>query len=332
MSLSVSSDWSYRGLQAIVLDNGRLRIVVLPELGGKVWELHDLASGRQLLWHHPRLTPRPVPFASGYDDVFFGGWDELFPNDVPEVVADEPYPDHGEIWTLPWSWSVESSSDAVSVTLSVSTPISTCTLTKKITLGKGDTHLRVSSSVTNLGGSDLPFMWKQHLAMNVDSPARIDMPAGDVLLGDFGSPRAGAAGEAYAWPYLVDGVGVAHDMRHTLPQSSGASEFQYATALSAGWCALTQADGTGLGLAFDPEVFRSVWTFASYGGWRGLQVAILEPCTGYPISLADGIATGTHQVLPAGSTISTSLTAAVFSGLSGVSSVSPNGTVMGVAS
>jgi hypothetical protein len=172
-------------------------------------------------------------------------------------------------------------------------------------------------------------MWKQHLAMNVDEPARIDLPAGRVLLGDFGSPRAGAAGDSYTWPFLSNEDGGSVDMRQTLPRSSRTSEFQYATELSAGWCALTHADGTGLGLSFDPDVFRSVWTFASYGGWRDLQVAILEPCTGYPISVMEGVAAGTHQVLPAGSSISTTLTASVFSGLTGVSSVLPDGTVIG---
>jgi hypothetical protein len=106
MSLTVSADWSFRGLQALVLDNGLVRVVILPELGGKIWELRDLTTGRQFLWQNPRIQPTKVQFAAGYDDQFFGGWDELFPNDVPEALRGEEFPDHGETWTLAWQWDL----------------------------------------------------------------------------------------------------------------------------------------------------------------------------------------------------------------------------------
>ena len=331
MSTRVSSEWTFRGLQALILDNGLVRVVVLPELGGKIWELQDLTSGRQFLWHNPRVQPGKVPFGAAYDDVFFGGWDELFPNDVPEVIAGEAYPDHGETWTLPWRWVIVDSGGSVSLHLEVSTPISACILRRTLTLDAGERHLRISEGIENLSSNDLPFMWKQHLALAVDKVARIDLPAVDVLMGDFGKPRAGEVGQVYQWPYLADGDGSTHDMRLTLPRESRRSEFQYATTLSAGWCSLTHGDGTGLALKFDPQVFRSCWTFASYGGWRDLQVAILEPCTGYPITVAEGQAAGTHQMLPAGGTVSTHLVAVLFDGLSSVTNVTEDLRVIGGA-
>ena len=44
-------------LDAVALDNGRLRAVVLPGLGGRVWSLTDLARGRDLLFVNPVLQP-----------------------------------------------------------------------------------------------------------------------------------------------------------------------------------------------------------------------------------------------------------------------------------
>jgi hypothetical protein len=41
----------------------------------------------------------------------------------------------------------------------------------------------------------------------------------------------------------------------------------------------------------------------------GLDVLVLEPCMGHPLSVVDGAAAGTHQVLPAGATKEWSLTA-----------------------
>jgi hypothetical protein len=93
---------------------------------------------------------------------------------------------------------------------------------------------------------------------------------------------------------------------------------------------VTYADGFGLGLAFDPEVFSSCWTFASYGGWRGLETLIMEPCTGYPVNLAAGMSAGTHRTLQPGQTVETTVTAVPYSGLSAVTAVRPDGVVEGV--
>lgn len=309
---AVDTSWSLRGLQAVVLRNEHLTAVVLPELGGKVWEVHDRLSGRQLLWHHPRLGPGRVPFGSTYDDVFHGGWDELFPNDVPEVLAGEAYPDHGELWASAWEWRTDAPGpDGVaSVTLRLATPISACTFAKTISLAPGARELTVAVDLVNGSGTDLPFLWKQHLALAVSAGARVDLGAGEMLIGDFGTPRAGAAGATYTWPELVV-EGVAHDMRPVLPHESRVCEFQYATTVHEGWCELAHADGTTVRLSFDPGVFASCWLFSSYGGWRDLDVAVLEPCTGHPISVVDGVAQGTHRVLRAGEQLSTSMTLAV---------------------
>ncbi|MDH6194722.1 hypothetical protein M2272_001351 [Mycobacterium frederiksbergense] len=330
MTTRVSTEWSFNGLQALVLTNGALRVVLLPELGGKIWQVTNLRDGRDLLWHNPRLTAAKVGFGSVYDDVFFGGWDELFPNDIPEELAGEPYPDHGELWAAPWTWRVEQDGpQTVQVSMSLSTAISACRITRTITLADGDPHFRVSWRITNDSGRDLPYLWKQHVAVPVHEPARLTMGAGPVEFEDFGHPRARTHDGRYQWPYLVDEAGARHDMRATLPAESQVSEFQYATELSDGYCAVTYADGSGIGLAFDPAVFPSCWTFASYGGWRAHEVLILEPCTGYPVGVTTGIEAGTHRTLAAGAALETELVMVTYTGMADVTGIDSDGTVQG---
>lgn len=300
MIVKASSEWSFRGLTALVLDNGVVRVVVLPELGGKIWQLTDLRTGRDALWHNPRVRPRSVPFGSGYDDNFFGGWDELFPNDEPEVISGEPYPDHGELWAIPWDWSLDPATEAAAaVTLTCRTPISNCSVEKRIVLRAGEAAFAVELTLVNDGCDALPFLWKQHLAVPSDSPATIGLPPSTVYVEDFGTPRARSREPYYRWPEMVDAGGAVHDMSRTLPSQSRVAEFQYATGLTEGWCSLVRADGTGIRLDFDPAVFPTCWTFASYGGWRGHDVVILEPCTGHPVLVSDGLAAGTHRTLAA---------------------------------
>lgn len=330
MSVTVTSDWKYRDLQALVIENESIRAVVLPELGGKLWQLTCTRTGRDLLWHNPRPAARPVPFGATYDDVFFGGWDELFPNDIPETLAGEPFPDHGELWASPWDWRIEQAGDEARIALRMIGPISGCAIEKTLVVRAGDAHLSVHHRLTNTGRGELPYLWKQHVAVPVAESARMDLPATTMYIEDFGTPRAGGPGHVYTWPRLTGADGGTTDMSRMPPASSGISEFQYATHLDGGWCAVTYEDGSGLGLAFDPEVFRSCWLFASYGGWRGLEVLILEPCTGHPVSVAAGVEQGTHQILPPGGVIETTVTAVAYTGMAEVSGVTADGTVRGM--
>src|ERR1051326_6019246 len=99
MQLRVSTDWSYCGLRTVVLENRMLRLVILPEAGGKIWQITYKPHDADLLWNNPRISPAKLPLNSRYDDVWSGGWDELFPNDEASVIEGEGYPEIGELWT-----------------------------------------------------------------------------------------------------------------------------------------------------------------------------------------------------------------------------------------
>ncbi len=102
MRLSVNTDWSYSGLRTVVLENRLLRVVILPAAGAKIWQITYKPHDADLLWNNPRIAPSRLPSNSHYDDVWSGGWDELFPNDEISVIEGEGYPDHGELWTGEW--------------------------------------------------------------------------------------------------------------------------------------------------------------------------------------------------------------------------------------
>ncbi|GAA3692608.1 hypothetical protein GCM10022204_05110 [Microlunatus aurantiacus] len=309
----VSTEWSLAGQPAVVLENRHLRAVLLPGLGGKIISLVDKAADNELLWRNDRVPVRPVPFGAGYDDAFLGGWDELFPNDEPEVLAGEAMPDHGELWSVPWEVRrVATAAGEAVLELHVRTPISATSVTKRLVLGRGP-ELRTDYRVTNTGRRDLPFLWKSHVAVRVHPDTLIDVAAGAVDVHAFGEPRVRPEGGRFTWPDVVlDGV--EHDFRR-VPDTvgGGVSEFLLATALTEGRCGVQHPTaGSGLTLTWDPAELPSCWTFASYGGgWRGLDVLVLEPCTGHPLSVLDGVAAGTHQVLPAGTTRTWSLAARV---------------------
>ncbi len=308
------------GLVEVVLANAHLRVVLLPELGGRVWEVTHLASGRQLLWHHPQLALSPIPPGAVYDDNFLGGWDELFPNDEPETLAGIDFPDHGEAWSAPWRWQVLA--EGVAVRLELVAPLSGSRLVRTFRLAAGSSALELQVEVTNGTGRVLPMMHKQHLAVDLLPGSRIDLPPSVVEIGGFGTPRAGSYGDRFAWPVLATPEGGA-DFAAAAPD--GTAELLFAEGLAAGWVACTGPDGVGIGLAFDTGAYPACWTFASWAGWQDLRVAVLEPCTGLGLSVGEGVATGRHRVLAPGETMRTRLSAVAYSGLAEVRSISGHG-------
>src|SRR3990172_13105384 len=99
--------WRYRELRAIALENARLRLTVLPELGAKLYDLVYKPADRNLLWHSPRLEPRLAVFGQNFDDWWPGGWDEVFPTCDVSTHRGETYPYLGELWSLPWEWEID---------------------------------------------------------------------------------------------------------------------------------------------------------------------------------------------------------------------------------
>jgi hypothetical protein len=316
MPVHVSTEWSYRGLDAIILENELLRVVVLPQLGAKIWSIVDKRRDAELLWHHPRMPPRPAHFGAAYDDWFAGGWDELFPNDAPVEIDSERYPDHGELWSLPWEWSIaEQTPGAATIALRWAGVITPTRYEKRITLRAREPLLHVASRISNDGHAPLDFLWKLHPALAITEHARIDMPAGQVQVDPGFRARFGAI-DSFRWPHARLADGTTLDVRQVPPVEARACDFYYAVELEDGWCALTDTRArAGFGLVFDKRVFKTVWVFGAYGGWRGLYTTILEPCTGYPYRLEDAIAQGTASRLEPGATLETEVTAVVYHGV-----------------
>jgi hypothetical protein len=69
-----------------VLENGRLKAVVAPSLGGRLLELKDLATGRDLVFRNPVFQPANLAALNAW---FSGGieWNGLIPGHTPFTCA-----------------------------------------------------------------------------------------------------------------------------------------------------------------------------------------------------------------------------------------------------
>ncbi len=319
--------WSFRNLRVITLENRFLRLHLLPEAGAKIWQITYKPLDADLLWNSPRSAPASLPSGSRYDDVWSGGWDELFPNDETSTIDGELYPDHGEVWTSQWHYRTFSGDDEVGVHLSLTTPISCIRIDKTITLRRGESRLRFQHCFTNAGNSAFPFLWKLHPAFAVSPQHRIDFPTMQVELEPAFPGTLDGATSPFAWPYARIGSRTV-DLRNVPPQTQRQLYFFYGTKMAGNWCAITNtATRLASALTFDPSVFPSCWLFASYGGWRNHNVAVLEPCTGYPLNFEALQKAGRARVLDPGQSLNTSVLFSVQPDVAAVGHVDADGTI-----
>lgn len=318
MAVHFSDAWTYHGLQALVIENEALRVTVLPELGGKIWSIVAKRHDREMLWHHPRMVPRKAPFGATYDNWFCGGWDDIFPNDFPVDIDGEMWPDHGEVWSLPARWWVETCSDQeVAIGFEHQGIVIPTRFHKILRLRAGEASLQLDYQIANEGRDPLDLHWKSHPALPLGNDARLHLPIRTVI----DEPGFGEVFQktSFAWPQAPRADGSLLDLRTLPAPDSGAVQFWYGTELTSGWAAVSYpAAEVGFGLTFDQTIQNSVWVFTTAGGWRNLNVVILEPCTGYHADLGVAKAAGSVLTLVPGQTVSANMSAHILSGMDAV--------------
>lgn len=324
----LSSGAPLHGLRTIVMENDAVRIVVLPEAGGKIWQITYKPFHTDLLWNHPSLAPARQPLHANYDDNWSGGWDELFPNDEAATLFETALPDHGELWTGEWSAEPVECGGTVEVRLQFETPITHCLAEKILLLRPEGAVLETRYRLTNRGRAVVPFLFKLHPAFAVSASHRIDFPRMTAVLEpDFPGTLNGTPA-VFSWPHAAAGDACV-DLRQVPDSSAKAVHFLYGTEIASGWCGVTdRRKRLAAALRFDPEIFSSCWLFATYGGWRNLNVAVLEPATGFPFRLQTMMEEGRARSLAPGQMMETAVLFSIQEGLTSIGGVEKDGSIL----
>jgi len=300
-------------LEAIVLETDGLRASVLPEVGAKIYDFIWKPTGRNFLWHNPRILPQTYPVDGNFDNYWCGRWDDGFPTCDPCDYRGESYPGLGELRSVKWRLQDSGADDErVFVKLLAFGPISPVRAEKTVTLLKHSPVLRMSYEITNLGPSPLEFIWGTHPSLEANEDLILRIPAKTGIVGQATDPRLGTPGQRYAWPRLETPTGVT-DMSRVLGIDAGIACGHYATDLEAGWYAVESTkSGEGFLLRFPLPLCPYLWMWLVYGGWRGYHHIIIEPWTGYPNKLTEAVQQKTHRSLAPGERFAVQVAATVY--------------------
>ncbi len=283
---------AWHGVQAIVLENASLRVVVLPGLGARVASLVDRRTAREWL-QQPRsevLEPA-APAGTRYVDTDHFGWDEMLPTVDPCPFPGEALPgvelhDHGAVWSVPWSLVDESSAHC---TLRVETRRPDFSLTRRLSLR--DSSVRAEYELVSRADEPMPTLWAAHpqlvatgarLRIEPEPSALVDVTAGD---------------QPFEIPY-EDGLEVARDVE------PGGDRMCYLPPDETFERAVLEVDdGQRLSCTADTTTCRYLGIWLDHGLRTTGQVVAIEPTTSYYDALDRAVHLGRARYLQPGEVV-----------------------------
>ncbi len=286
------------GLALLVIENDLIRTVLAPDLGGKFTSVYNKKLAKEFLWHNISQDLEKLDAGADYDTNFWGGIDELIPNDIPEMVDGINYPDHGELWTTALDYEIKDER----ITLSGLLPESGLSYQKTVSLPAGKPEIETAYCIRNTSKGVRHFLWKLHAALQISEGDRLLTTASTGRIVYPGSSRFPDNG-SFAWPE-IEGTDAS-----VVPPRNGTMDFFYLTGATEGAMSMISGWNTfRFGYHYDPAVFPYQWYFASYGQFRGHYTAILEPASAMPVSVNEAAALGQCMVLKPGEAITTKVT------------------------
>src|SRR5581483_4282870 len=152
MPMNLDLDGRINDVRAVVLENDWFRASVLPEVGAKIYDLVWKPTGRQILWHNPRILPQSYPVDGNFDNYWCGGWDDGFPTCDPCEYRGEQYQILGELRSVKWRVNAAGTDgERALVKLGAFGPINPVEAEKTVILDGNAPVLRMRYEIKNIG-------------------------------------------------------------------------------------------------------------------------------------------------------------------------------------
>ena len=315
------------GWDALTLDNGLIRVVVLPQRGAEILNFVHVPSGVDAMYQsYWGLQPPGAPHREGSGDREFewnygGGWQELFPSaNHACTYQGRPMPFHGEVATLPWDTAVlKETPEELTVQFSVRCRQSPFRVERRMTLKRGEPTLYVDQSAENLADNPAHLVWGQHAVVGapfLETGCRLEIPGGA-----FHTPPAIydesarlMPGQRETWPQARLRAGGLIDLQDVPGPEARSHDGVFVTDLREGRLAVTNPRlNLRFSLQWDANVYKWVTVWLPYGGpenmpLTGVYALGIEPWTA-PHNLERAIQAGDAVVVPGRGTFRTAFQA-----------------------
>lgn len=265
---------------ALFLENDTLKLAVLPGIGAKIASLQYKPQGFEVFFQ-PTKGRYDMP---AYGDEFAAydtsGADEMFPTiDVCNDIANPTtqWPDHGELWALPWQCMF----DSKGLYSCVQGVMHNYIFERHISLNNNEVN--ISYRISNKDKRMLYGLWAFHGLVAVDEHTEILLPGVSQLQNVHPSASLGPVDALHTYPNSLDVAGKPIALDKIAPVSAANSEKYYVKGpLPKGRCSLLlNKKQLEYELLFNTRKLPYLGVWINEGGFKNEYNVALEPCNGY---------------------------------------------------
>ena len=283
--------------ELIMLENERIRNVLIPSDGGRLLSFVDKRSGRDYIWTNKRTESILRYYGANYDDLSAGGVEEAFPTGLADELIGDKLPFFGELWSVPWLVRKQTKTFVEMERYSSIYPI---LVTKTYSLE--DRTLYCSYSLENEGPTEIPYLFGVHPSLQIASGDVLRLPEQEYRVGTAVNVPD-ALNKTFRWPLL-------NERALSVIEADGTSgeclEFR-SNSVSEGCIGLSDGN-TEFRVGFDAAFFPALSVWLIYGGWRGHYCVMTEFFSGWPFTLSEAVTHGAYTKIKPGELIDTSVT------------------------
>ncbi len=185
-----------RRYELLILENDYLQVSILPQLGGRIWQVVHKPTGDTMFYQNPVVKPSPWGPASQGGWLGLGGLEWALPVN-----------EHGYDWGTPWQVTTFQNGDG-SVGAAIATPLDGRLLAAEIvvTLHPDQAYVTVAPVIRNLADHALDFHFWQ-TAMLAPGPdnelsanLRFVLPSRIMSIHSTGDTLLPLTGKLFTWP------------------------------------------------------------------------------------------------------------------------------------
>lgn len=273
--------------------NTRIEVTINPDRGAEITSIVPAHNPQNVLASYAWTSPIPADGFTNYGDSeqnwlsgYRGGWQETVPNAGQESHLDGmPLPFHGEASVIPWT-VVEQNEASCTLRAHLRPTLS---IDRRMRLLEDRAGLEITTTVTNTGVQDVPFIWGHHPAFAYTDDTVLHLPEGRYEVEP--SQRDDIATSSGVWPRARDDSGTEIDLSRIGAEAG--SRLIYRHGHSEGWAVLRQSNSSShVAMSWDVDAYPAVWVWQnrSHPGfpWFGrMQCLAVEPQRAWPM---DGLA------------------------------------------
>ncbi len=291
-------------LEHISLENNFIKVVFLPEIGGKMIRFINKKTGTNFLLEpqNKDKTYKKAFHGAPFRNYDVSGFDECFPTVEACTIKSKlgsqiSFPDHGQLWSKPWRYQITEDETLIRTAKGVNWDYS---FSKKVHLEEN--RFKIDYLVENNEEEPLPYVWAAHPLLNVEEGDEIYLTdeIQKVFLYWANDLSLGKKGDSLEWPFIDD----KNDYSKIPDRNFGKAVKLFSSRLKEpGWATLHKTKNReSFLISFDCNNIPYLGIWLCYGGWpennsvKHFTVA-LEPTNACCDSLANAIENNACEIL-----------------------------------